>query len=265
MKSLILSLLFLCTFAAHARMFPKGHEPKLDIYHRFLNAIGVNSGITQADFNMILAKMKAKFDPIYAGRGQRLVINNLWNDQTINSDAHWEGNVCIINAYGGLARAPGMTADAYLMVNGHENGHCIGQPPLYPGDNMSDEGQADTYSVDAARIAGLTDAQIDAGAQALSDILNQLGGMGRTSWPGPVLPAVKVTFHDHSDGQCRRDSMMFRRIGVQRPNCWYAGGTPTGTIPGGGPVPIPVPKPNPGPCNCCAVIQQLVHELKSGK
>jgi hypothetical protein len=270
----ILLIILAVPFMANARMFPKGKEPKWRIHP------AMATGITQADFNALLDKMQATFEPIYAAKGEHLQINRLWSDSTINSDAHWQGNVCIINAYGGLARVPGMTPDGYLMVNGHENGHCIGQPPLYPGDNMSDEGQADTYAVDAAHLAGLSDARIEAAAQVLADVLAMLGGERQTGWPGPVLPAVRVTFHDHSDGQCRRDSMMFRLLAAPRPNCWYANGAPTGVIPGGkppapqpgpapmpapGPRPPPVPKPPPAPapCNCCAVIQQLVHELKA--
>lgn len=239
MKKLLLVLLIL-PMLANARMFPKGKEPKLLIHPL------AGTGVTEADFNAVIDLMMAKFQPIYAAKRQSLKINRLWTNPTINSDAQWQGNVCVINAYGGLARAPGMTKNAYLAVNGHENGHCSGQPPLYPGSNMSDEGQADTFAVDAAKIAGLTDAEIQQASKELNGVLAMLNGEPAIAWPGPVLPIVKATYHEHSAAQCRHDSMMFRDLKVERPNCWYAGGLPTGVIPKGTPIPTPT-----DPCHCC--------------
>lgn len=258
MKLTSLFLVFLMVpFLANARMFPKGKEPKLLIHPL------AGTGITESDFNALLNVMEAKFQPIYAAKHQTLRINRLWTNPTINSDAQWQGNVCVINAYGGLARAPGMTKNAYLAVNGHENGHCSGQPPLYPGTNMSDEGQADTFAVDAAKLAGLTDTEIQQASRELTGVLAMLSGEPAVQWPGPVLPAVRATYHEHSAAQCRMDSMMFRDLSAERPNCWYLGGTITGSIPNGHPIPTPVPtplptpiptplpNPDPGGCHCC--------------
>lgn len=235
-------LLMLLPLMANARMFPKGKEPKLLIHPL------AGSGVTEADFNAVIDLMLAKFQPIYTAKRQVLKINRLWTNQTINSDAQWIGNTCVINAYGGLARAPGMTKNAYLAVNGHENGHCSGQAPLYPGTNMSDEGQADTFAVDAAKIAGLTDAEIQQASKELSGVLAVLSGEPAISWPGPALRVVSTTFHEHSAAQCRHDSMMYRDLKVERPNCWYAGGLPTGVIPKGTPTD---PTDPTNPCHCC--------------
>jgi hypothetical protein len=246
-------LLALLSITANARMFPRGKEPKLRIHP--LSA----TGLSETQFNQILDRFEKAMAPVYAAQGKSLHIERLWKDETINSDAHWEGNVCWINAYGGLARAMTMAGanidDAILGyggVNAHENGHCEGGPPTFPGDVMSDEGQADTYATDGMRKAGYTDAEITRASRTVTNVLAALSGEQPTSWPGPVLPVVKTTFHDHSPAQCRLDSMMFRLLGVQRPNCWYAGGLSTGVIPGGTkpvpqPVPTPVPQPVPAP------------------
>jgi hypothetical protein len=258
MKFAVLVFTLLFGISANARMFPKGKEPKLLIHP--LSA----TGLSELQFNQILDRMEKALAPLYTAKGKSLHIARLWSNQTINSDAQWQGNVCWINAYGGLARAMmmgGATIDdailGYGSVNSHENGHCLGGPPNYPGDVMSDEGQADTYSVDGLRKAGFTDAEIERGSHAVTGVLAALNGEPKPLWPGPVLPAVSVTFHDHSDAQCRLDSMLFRMLGAPRPNCWYAGGAPTGVIPKGTPVPtptpVPVPTPTPEPCgcNCC--------------
>lgn len=245
MKNLILIALFLSAFPAQARFWPKGHEPKIKIHPESA------TGLSQQQFDDLLNRIAKTFQPIYAAKGKSLQINHLWNDETINSDARWEGNTCVINAYGGLARTPWMTYNAYLMVDTHENGHCLGGAPYFSNDpTMSVEGQADTYSVDGARIMGLNDIDIQAAAKVLSDGLAQLGGESLTSWPGPMLPAVSTLYEDHPAAQCRRDTYMFRDLKVQRPDCWYPdrmGGISTGVIPGGQPQPAPAPTPMPQP------------------
>jgi hypothetical protein len=277
---------------ANARMFPKGHEPKIHIH----SASG--TGLTQAQFDEILTRFEASMKPLYTAKGQQLQINRLWSDSTINSDAHWEGSICVINAYGGLARAMYMSPKiqamlqarhiteaellmqlAYGLVNGHENGHCLGGAPFYPGENMSDEGQADTFAVDAGRKAGYTDYQIVAGSEILTDVLASLNQEAAVLWIGPALPVVVQTNHEHPSAQCRYITMLYRFFGAERPNCWYRGGTVTGPssplatkkLPTKTPVPTPtpipqptpIPAPFPKPCDCCAVMKELVKELKA--
>jgi hypothetical protein len=281
----VLVALALFTITANARMFPKGKEPTLK-----LHALS-GTGLTEAQFNQVLDLFEKAMAPLYAAQGKSLHIERLWSNETINSDAQWKGNVCWINAYGGLARAMSMSPTyqalakakpveaarimmlAYGLVNGHENGHCLGGPPLYPGDTMSDEGQADTYAIDAGRRAGYTDFELTDGGRVLTDVLAVLNGEMKVSWPGPLLPVVTRTNHDHPAAECRYVTMLFRFFQLPRPNCWYAGGAPTGPngagagkklptdapVPTPTPTPVPTPTPTPTPkpvpepcgCNCC--------------
>lgn len=102
------------------------------------------TGLTQDQFNGILAEFFTIYDPIVKSHGYTLVLKNKWKDATVNSDTTVSGSNWVINAYGGLARYSIMTPDAYMMVLCHEMGHHLGGYP-----NMgwaSNEGQSDYYA-----------------------------------------------------------------------------------------------------------------------
>lgn len=258
---LIFLLITLFSFNAHARMFPRGKEPKLKIHE--LSA----TGISQADFNDVLDQLQKVYDPIFAAKGKTLYFSRLWSDPTINSDAQWKGSQCFIESYGGFARYPTVTKQMYMLVELHEIGHCVGGAPYFPGENMSVEGQADYY----ASGVGASTMKFDPtqAQMALAEMLAQLDSEPTPWRPGPKLPAVTTLYVDHPAAQCRLDTYDFSHAGLARPNCWYPGGAPTGVgtpgpspapqpqptpapppVPQPQPQPIPIPYPQPPPCGC---------------
>ena len=114
--------------------------------------ISVNSlaakGLTEKQFNAVIDEIEAIYTPIVAAKGAKLVINRLWDDPTVNSDAEEENDKWIINSYGGLARDQHITQDGFALVACHEMGHHLGGAPKYNGggDWASNEGEADYFS-----------------------------------------------------------------------------------------------------------------------
>src|SRR3569623_2303395 len=48
----------------------------------------ISSGLDQAGFNRVLARVQALYGPIVAAHGGHLVINRLWDDPTVNASAN---------------------------------------------------------------------------------------------------------------------------------------------------------------------------------
>lgn len=113
------------------------------------------AGIDQQSFNDIIQKVLDTYQPIVAQHGGNLIIRRLWSNPTANSNTDQEEGNWIVNAFGGLARFPGMSSDGYAMVLCHEVGHHLGG---YPKSGLStwknnltshwasNEGQSDYFS-----------------------------------------------------------------------------------------------------------------------
>lgn len=181
-------------------------------------------GITKATFMKVVARAEAAFAPLMESKlGCKLVVHPSWEDETINAQAWQEDNgqgpECHVEMFGGLARYPGMTPNAFAQVFAHEAGHHLGGVPYYRGETLSVEGQADYFSTDtgmpAMRLASL------ASSRVLADTLGELSGEPKTSLPGPALPEVKKTYEDHPAAQCRRVTFAAGRVHADRPRCWY--------------------------------------------
>lgn len=120
-------------------------------------------GTTQEEFNAVISLVEKTYLPEYTRRGWKLVINRRWTDPTVNANASLDGNVATINMYGGLARHPEMTMDAFAMVVCHEMGHHLAGSPLYgegagSPDWAATEGQSDYFAtLKCARFVWATD------------------------------------------------------------------------------------------------------------
>ena len=182
---------------------------------------GVESkrGITKTSFMKVLARAEAAFAPLMAAHGCKLVVHPSWEDDTINAQAWQEAGECHVEMFGGLARYPGMTPNAFAQVFAHEAGHHLGGVPYYRGETLSVEGQADYFSTEtgmpAMRLASL------ASSRVLADTLGELSGEPKTSLPGPPLPEVKRTYEAHPAAQCRRVTFAAGRAHADRPRCWF--------------------------------------------
>lgn len=106
-----------------------------------------DKSITKDQYDAVMDRVQALYAPIVAARGGHLVINRLWDDETVNASAQQEGGDWIINMYGGLARHPAITQDGMALVACHELGHHLGGAPKYGGNDWaSNEGEADYFA-----------------------------------------------------------------------------------------------------------------------
>jgi len=201
----------------------------------------LDDGITEAQFNTVLDKIVAIYNPIVQSHGYTLVFNRLWPDGTVNSDTTTDGTNWVINSYGGLGRYKGMTMDGYAGVACHELGHHLGGAPLFTdGGEMSVEGEADYHvgakclrkyfatddnvalmanvTVDPLVVANCTSAFTGNAEQiaicersslagfVIADILRDLGGSPAIAFNTPDKSVVSTTFEDHPEAQCRLDT-----------------------------------------------------------
>ena len=148
-----ITLLILLTTASAFADFAPENKKKIPIRK---NTSMAETGIDQATFNNIITSVNNFYKPEVAAHGANLIIKRLWANATVNSSTDVEDTNWVINAYGGLARYPNMTADGYLMVLCHEVGHHLGG---YPKSGLStwrtnltthwasNEGQSDYFAV----------------------------------------------------------------------------------------------------------------------
>jgi hypothetical protein len=113
--------------------------------------VGLKSdgGITQEQFNSVLDKVTALYEPVIEEKGKKLQVIRKWDDGTVNAYAQQTGNVWKISMFGGLARHNTITADAFAMVACHELGHHLGGSPkkksFWSASWASNEGQSDYW------------------------------------------------------------------------------------------------------------------------
>lgn len=191
------------------------------------------TGISASEFNEILKEFMAVNEPLAEKKGYKLVIDNKWNDDTVNASTNRSGKKWIINAYGGLARYEGMDPDTYMMVLCHEIGHQLGG---FPSKGWaSNEGQSDYYAtmkcfrrmsysrkrtLDAPKIVKDNCSLLHKSQEEinicingsmigynLADILNRLSdGKKVLSFSTPDKKEVTTTDNSHPEAQCRLDT-----------------------------------------------------------
>lgn len=107
------------------------------------------SGISEQDFISVIQEAATIYAPVIARQGAQLKIRYNWASSQVNANAIPEGNLRVINLFGGLARHPQMTKDAYALVLCHELGHHLGGAPKKTERGStwaSSEGQADYFA-----------------------------------------------------------------------------------------------------------------------
>lgn len=192
-------------------------------------------GLDSQTFNQVLDRVQAVYGPIVAAHGGTLVINRLWDDPTVNSDAEEDGDNWIINSYGGLARYKGIDYDGYALVACHEMGHHLGGFPRFNGntDWAAVEGEADYFATLKClrQVLGTTpdakdqtaqakctaafpkdkdgEARCEVGALAGVNVAGILADLDSQPVPTLATPDPSVVtqmYEDHPAAQCRLDT-----------------------------------------------------------
>jgi hypothetical protein len=120
------------------------NDLNIPVSHKSIN------GIDEKVFNQVIDEVTAHYKPIIEKMGDKLVMNRLWDNGTVNASAQRSGKKVIVNMYGGLARHDKITKDGFAIVLCHELGHHLGGAPkikrLFLGSWASNEGQSDYFA-----------------------------------------------------------------------------------------------------------------------
>ena len=200
------------------------------------------NNMTKELFLEAIGRVSSVYAPIVAERGAKLIMNNRWDDATVNASAQQSGKNWTVNMYGGLARHPLVTVDGFMMVVCHELGHHIGGAPKkagFGGAWASNEGQSDYWAglkcmrrvlENDDNIAIVSKMEIDAEAaskcesiyanesevalckrismagKSLAMLLGDLGGNSNVNFTTPDASVVSRTYDAHPAAQCRLDT-----------------------------------------------------------
>jgi hypothetical protein len=129
----------LASSVATADFLPKNDLDKEDDRSVIFN-------MSESEFNQIVDSTVQAFTPSVSGHNALLIANKKWDDSTVNASAMQLGPIWLINMYGGLARRPEITADAFSLVVCHEIGHHIAGFPFVAGAWASAEGESDYFA-----------------------------------------------------------------------------------------------------------------------
>ncbi len=200
-----------------------------------------SNGMTKERFLAITYRVSNVYSSIVKEKGGNLVMDNLWDDETINAKAERKANQWILHMYGGLARHPLVTDDAFMLVVCHELGHHIGGAPRKNNGNdwAANEGQADYFGAMKCmrRVLENDDNQeivsqinidhdvlvkcqlvyksaddialcqrISMAGKSLGMLLGSLGGGAKVAFNTPDKKIVTKTYDDHPEAQCRLDT-----------------------------------------------------------
>ncbi|RYZ67283.1 MAG: hypothetical protein EOP05_17930 [Proteobacteria bacterium] len=108
--------------------------------------ISQKTGVTKAEFDGVAAKIDRLYREEFRSRGGTLKMRANWESNSIDARANEFGWFWLVSLYGGLARQPGMTRDAFALVACHEVGHHLGGAPNAILSPLTNEGQADYYA-----------------------------------------------------------------------------------------------------------------------
>jgi hypothetical protein len=200
-------------------------------------------GLSRETYLETLDIVRKGYTADFAGKGLKLKVNDLWSDHEVNASAWPEGignRTRNVDAYGGMARAPGMTKLGYLVILCHELGHHIagGETYPYPDNWASCEGESDYFATHIC----MKKLGFDSTGPGLrvAEILAGLAGEPRPSRMRPNKSKVSKTYCEHPDADCRlvtfdegkscrKNSTCHKYdtatnpIGKgNRPRCWYA-------------------------------------------
>jgi len=110
------------------------------------------TGLTLEQYNEVIDKVDSVYRKEIEKRGITFTVNRLWESPTVNAGTLQREKEWVVNLYGGYARHPLITEDAYALVFCHELGHHLGGTPrkIFSSTNLpgwpSTEGQSDYFA-----------------------------------------------------------------------------------------------------------------------
>lgn len=160
----IFLLALLSTLSAQATILPENDLHRED---RLLDG-----NIDEAKFNSILDHIESFYQPLAKKHKSLLIVSRNWSDPTVNASAARAIKILMVSMYGGLARRPEVTPDAFALVACHELGHLFGGYPFIWAPKIwgaSNEGQADYYATHVCA-KKIWEAEIEANAAAAETV-----------------------------------------------------------------------------------------------
>lgn len=107
-------------------------------------------GLNHSQYNNIVDKIAAIYEPIIVSLGKKLEVAKLWSSGEVNAYADQVGDTWKIEMHGGLARHEAITLDSFALVICHEFGHHLAGFPKKIRNGRpswsSAEGQADYFA-----------------------------------------------------------------------------------------------------------------------
>lgn len=221
----------------------EGFVPENNMY--IPEGLYATGGISQAQFNDVMDRVEKIFTAEIEAAGDKLKINRLWSDGTVNASAQRSGNTRVLNMYGGLARHKAIGIEGMALVVCHELGHHNGGAPKTSGwysTWATNEGGADYYATakclrrffaeddNATIVAGLTIDPIakagcekqfsnvqdqlvcerisEAGQQVANLFMDLSGDSKPPTYGTPDKSTVRRTNDAHPATQCRLDTYL---------------------------------------------------------
>lgn len=207
----------------------------------------MRNDMTEERFNEIIDKVDKYYNPIVDDKGGNLSWSRNWNDNTVNASAQRFFWVWKVNMYGGLARHPLVTDDAFALVVCHELGHHLAGAPKVGGLMRwaSNEGQSDYFAtlkcfrrvfesddnvsiVEKMDVPGTVQEKCEEnfslpndvalcvrssmGGKSLAMLLGSLRGNSDVSFDTPDTNVVGSTDNSHPAAQCRLDTLFHGAI-----------------------------------------------------
>lgn len=226
---------FSCDMAGTTGFLPE-NDMRIGVDDKMRNTM------TEERFNEIIDKVDKHYNPIVEAKGGNLKWSRNWSNSKVNASAQrffWSWKVSM---YGGLARHPLVTDDAFAMVVCHELGHHLGGVPGPEGflSWASNEGQSDYFaslkcfrrvfeSEDNEAIVAEMDVpqlvkekcsanySLDSdvalcirssmAGKSLAMLLGDLRGNSDVNFHTPDPKVVSKTNNAHPAAQCRMDTM----------------------------------------------------------
>ncbi|MGE0173368.1 MAG: proprotein convertase P-domain-containing protein [Oligoflexales bacterium] len=152
-----LCLIFLTNGAYGSILPPNNLDAEDQLYWQ-------DSNIDEQQFNSIIDGVIRQYVDIVKTHSARLVVYKYWSSSTVNASAGQNKADWYVNMYGGLARRPEITPDAFTLVVCHELGHHLGGFPFNGPLWAANEGQSDYFATQACA-RKIWKSQLDANAK----------------------------------------------------------------------------------------------------